>query len=202
MVNFKSLVTVLFALGALSASALADIRVDLNGPARFLNECGGTIQATTSDLGPSRSDNINLVLRNVKKCSNFIIQNTNAEYKIPGPDGDRIGSFSINAGNLTLGWNQVKLTVRSNSGATKDAVAIWVNIVPKQPTANYAACYSSANEAAKARYRKLYGTYASTAWSTYLRTSNSGNYVYSVKVNNWATYEVVTSTSCKVLNTQ
>jgi hypothetical protein len=108
----------------LSSIAMADVRLDLNGGARALDECGGTIEATAQGSSP----NVNLVLRNVKKCSNFIISATGKEYKVPGPDGNRGGSFSISAGKLQHGWNQLRLTVRSNSGKTRDDVTIWVQV--------------------------------------------------------------------------
>jgi len=116
----------LSALGVLllSSVAMADIRLDLNGGERQLDQCGGTIEATAGGT----SANVNLVVRNVKKCSNFILTSTGKEYKMAGPDGDRGGSFSINAGKLQTGWNKVKLTVRSNSGKTRDDVAIWVHV--------------------------------------------------------------------------
>ena len=109
---------------AISSVAMADVRVDLNGGERPLDACGGTIEATAQGTSP----NVNLVLRNVKSCSNFIIETSGKEYKVPGPDGNRSGSFSISAGKLQNGWNKLKLTVRSNSGKTRDAVSIWVNV--------------------------------------------------------------------------
>ena len=117
----------LVCLGVLSLSsiAMADVRIDLNGGATALAQCGGTIEATAQGSSP----NVNLVLRNVKKCSNFIITTeTGKEFKLPGPDGNRGGSFSVSAGRLQNGWNQLKLTVRSNSGATRDDAAIWIQV--------------------------------------------------------------------------
>ncbi|HUS29827.1 MAG TPA: hypothetical protein VMZ53_15085 [Kofleriaceae bacterium] len=109
---------------SLSSIAMADVRVDLNAGATTLSECGGTIEATARGSSP----NVNLVLKNVEKCSNFVLQNTKKVYKVPGADGDRAGSFSISAGKLHNGWNQVKLTVRSNSGKTRDDISIWVQV--------------------------------------------------------------------------
>ena len=108
----------------LSSIAMADVRVDLNGGAVTLGECGGTIEATARGASP----NVNLVLRNVKKCSNFIMQTNKKVYKVPGSEGDRGGSFSISAGKLQQGWNQVHLTLRSNSGKTSDFISIWVQV--------------------------------------------------------------------------
>lgn len=117
---------ILSCVGALlvSSAAMADVRLDLNGGQRSLGECGGTIEATAGGT----SANVNLVVRNVKKCSNFVLATTGKQYKLQGPDGDRNGSFSIAAGRLHDGWNKVKLTVRSNSGKTRDDVSIWVQV--------------------------------------------------------------------------
>jgi hypothetical protein len=108
----------------LSSVAMADVRVDLNGGETKLDACGGTIEATAQGGSP----NVNLVLRNVKSCSNFVIKNTKRQYKVPGADGDRAGSFSISAGKLQNGWNKVRLTLRSNSGKTADDIAIWIQV--------------------------------------------------------------------------
>jgi hypothetical protein len=108
----------------ISSVAMADVRLDLNGGERSLDTCGGTIEATAQGTSP----NVNLVLRNVKNCSNFIIEQTGKQHKVPGPDGNRGGSFSISAGKLQTGSNKLRLTVRSNSGKTRDAVSIWVNV--------------------------------------------------------------------------
>ena len=108
----------------LSSVAMADMRIDLNGGEAALAECGGTIEATAQGTSP----NVNLVLRNVKKCSNFIMSETRKEYKVPGADGNRSGSFSVSAGKMRNGWNKLRLTVRSNSGKTRDDVSIWVHV--------------------------------------------------------------------------
>ena len=57
-----------------------------------------------------------------------VVEATGKQYKLQGPDGDRNGSFSISAGRLHNGWNKVRLTVRSNSGKTRDDVSIWVQV--------------------------------------------------------------------------
>ena len=108
----------------LSSVAMADVRLDLNGGERSLGQCGGTIEATVGGT----SDQVHLTVRNVQKCSNFVMRETGKEYKIDGADGNRNGSFSIAAGKLRTGWNKVKLTVRSNSGKTRDDVAIWIQV--------------------------------------------------------------------------
>ncbi|HTL31567.1 MAG TPA: hypothetical protein VL326_00505 [Kofleriaceae bacterium] len=108
----------------LSSVAMAETRVDLNGGQTSLGDCGGTIEATAQGGSP----NVNLVLRNVSHCSNFVMKTTKKTYKVPGADGDRNGSFSISAGKLQNGWNKVRLTLRSNSGKTHDDIAIWVQV--------------------------------------------------------------------------
>ena len=114
---------------SLSSVAMADMRIDLNGGERRLDECGGTIEATVS-TNHHAPDQVNLVLRNVEKCSNFVLKATHKQYKLAGNEGERGGSFSISAGKMQRGWNKLKLTVRSNSGKSKDDVSIWVNVVP------------------------------------------------------------------------
>jgi len=60
------------ALMLMSSVAMADVRLDLNGGQRSLGECGGSIEATAGGT----SDQVNLVLRGVKSCSNFGIGTT------------------------------------------------------------------------------------------------------------------------------
>ena len=108
----------------LSSAAMADLRIDLNGGEAALSQCGGTIEATAR----GSSANVNLVLRDVKNCSNFVISETGKQYKLPVSRGNRSGSFSISAGKLQSGWNKLRLTVRSNSGKTRDDVSVWVQV--------------------------------------------------------------------------
>lgn|GEM_PF-6043428 len=193
----------LFAIIALIASVNAfagNIQIELNGGEKFLHDCGGTIESTKS--GAFRGgDQLNLVLRNVKMCSNFVLHETGKVYKLNGPDGDRGGSYTITAANLDLGWNTVRMTVRSNSGAHQDDVALRVKVVSGNDR-DYISCYGAAKSAARNKDRDQ-GFSNTEAWATYLRTSNAGNYVYTVSVTGrrgTRRYEVVTSTGCAIKN--
>lgn len=195
----KKYLGILFSLLMISSSAFADIRVDLNGSAQSLRECGGTIQAKSTAQGAGQSDQVNLILRGVEQCSNFIIDTTSQEYKLQDQGGKRGGAYTISAGRLSFGWNQIALTVRSNSGKHYDRVSIWVNVVPKQSGPN--ACLDEAQSAGLRRANRDYNAYSASA--RYDRTSNKGNYVYSVDVftsSGRAIMEVVTDSSCNVLS--
>ena len=197
----------------------SDLRLDLNGGLRNLSECGGTIEATSTNAGYGESGSIHLTVRNVVNCSNFILETTGQEYKIPGPNGDRTGSFTLSTGHLDYGWNQVRLTVRSNSGAHSDSVAIWVNVIPNYtpvtPTPvpvpvpvpvpgngygyiDYYRCFPQAKSAAQNAFIREFGHYG-TAQANFEHVSNKDNFVYSVSVQGsgyFVVYKVVTSQMC------
>lgn len=197
MLNLKKSVLAVVALLASTSAFAANVQIQLDGRAMYLPECGGTIEANKSSASAG-GDQMNLVLRNVKNCSNFILHETGREYKIPGPDGDRTGSYTITASRLDMGLNYVRMTVRSNSGATRDDVSIVVRVVPAQP--NYASCYGEAKSAALRADR---GNGGYEAWATFDRVSNSGNLVYDVRVTGRGVrhYEVVLGTNCAEKNT-
>ena len=187
------------------ASAFADsIRIDLGRGEYSLPECRGTIEATKSADG--RSDQLNLILRSVKECSNFTIETTGKEYKLNDQGNGRGGSYTIPVREFHMGWNQVRLLVASNSGKHKDDIAIWVNVVPGNGGGSggkYGRCLSAVNKAVKKRFEKDTDKYG-TVYSEFDRESNKGNYVYDSEVSygffSRMHYEAVTSPSCEVLS--
>ena len=142
----KRTLIALAALCTISAAHADNISIDANNGQYYLGECGGTIEAKVS-----KSGDLNLVLRDVKKCSNFDIigddgyalsQDYKAK-KIP-VKGDcderatncaRSGSFTVPASLHDSDWleelltgsttNLVTVIVKSNSGKTSDTVKIY-----------------------------------------------------------------------------
>ncbi|MFL5814451.1 MAG: hypothetical protein ACJ763_12810 [Bdellovibrionia bacterium] len=189
-----------------SMSAMA-MRIDFNGGEYRLPECGGTIEAKGGELeaflSGSQANQMNLIIRGSRECSNFIIENTDHEYKLEEGRNGRGGSYSITADKLHMGWNQVNLTVRSNSGKHSDDVSIWVNVVRGHDSNSGGArrCSDEAESAARDRYLDQYGSRAKSADADFDRVSNSGNYVYDVSVRGRAGsvhYETVMRPDCSL----
>ena len=123
MMKSKTLLIALLALSA-SGSAFAEsqMTLGLNSGNQYLEECGGTIAASATDNGDRTQ--VNLVLRSVKNCSNFIILKDGREYKLQGQNGDRGGSFTLPQDAIDFGMNRVRLVVQSDSGKHKDQVTV------------------------------------------------------------------------------
>lgn len=129
-----ALLVALFTMPAAFATSVINLDI---GRERALPECGGSVEANISRDG----NQVNLVLRNVRDCSNFIIEKTGREYKIPGQNGDRTGSFTIHESDIDFGRSVLVFTVRSNSGAHADQVRVPVQrrVIP-QPQPQFGAC--------------------------------------------------------------
>jgi hypothetical protein len=189
-----------------SMSAMA-MRIDFNGGEYRLPECGGTIEAKGGELEAflegSQANQINLIVRGSRECSNFILETTGKEYKLEEGRNGRGGSYSLTADKLHMGWNQVNLTVRSNSGKHSDEISIWVNVVRGHDSnsGGAARCSDEAETAARERYLDQYGSRAKKADADFSRVSNSGNYVYDVSVHGRAGtvhYETVMRPDCSL----
>jgi hypothetical protein len=125
---FKMITLALLALAATQAFAVEESTLWLrDGNGMALRECGGFLRTTI------RNGQANLVFQNVRACSNFDILSKNgqfAEYsskKIPGPNGDRSGSFTLPKKVISYGFNFVKVIVKSNSGAHADVINLYFN---------------------------------------------------------------------------
>lgn len=97
------------------------------GDSEFLPDCGGTIQVKKS--GNGNGEQVNLIFRDVKQCSNFDItsstyQTETYKRKKIGTEGNRSGSFTIPKRFIDGGVNSISIVVRSNSGKTQDNVEV------------------------------------------------------------------------------
>lgn len=107
------------------------------GDEAYLSDCGGKVSVTKSDQG--NGEQLNLVFSGVEKCSNFDILSANgmsANYddkKIPGNNGDRGGSFTLPKRVIDLGYNNIKVVVRSNTGKTSDTIRLRFREVVRTP---------------------------------------------------------------------
>lgn len=188
-----------------SASAMA-MRIDFNGGEYSLPECGGTIEAKGGELGAflegSQANQVNLIVHGSRNCSNFILETSGREYKLQHErDNSRGGSYSITAEKLNPGWNQINLTVRSDSGAHNDQVSIWVKVVGSDDGGDTYSCSDEAEAAARDKYSDDYGVRARSADATFLRSSHSGNFVFDVTVrgrSGSARYEAVMRPDCSL----
>lgn len=185
-----------------SASAMA-MRIDFNGGEYRLPECGGTIEAKGGELEAffegSQANQVNLIVHGSRECSNFILETTGKEYKLQEERLGRGGSYSITTDKLHMGWNQINLTVRSNSGKHSDEISIWVNVVRGHESARR--CSDEAETAARDRYLDQFGFRAKAAEADFDRVSNSGNYVYDVTVrgrSGTVHYETVMRSDCSL----
>lgn len=122
----------------LSTAAFAgQVSVFLGDETR-LPSCGGFVEIKKSPQG-NAGEQVNMVFRGVQNCSNFDIVAANGENvtydkkKIPGPNGDRSGSFTIPKRALERGWNAIKIVVRSDSGAHSDTITLRVKVVETRP---------------------------------------------------------------------
>ncbi len=129
----KKLILALSLLVA-STSAMADYMVLDLGDSAYLPECGGMIKTNN---GNGRQ--VNIVLNGVEQCSNFDIIGDDGyvvtDYKnkkIPGPNGDRSGSFTIpskfNDARYFGKKNSVTVLIKSNSGKHQDTVKIYYTV--------------------------------------------------------------------------
>lgn len=187
-----------------SASAMA-MRIDFNGGEYRLPECGGTIEAKGGILqafvNGSQANQVNLIVHGSRNCSNFILETSGREYKLEREHVGRGGSYTITAEKLNPGWNQINLTVRSNSGAHDDQVSIWVNVVGADDGGDSFGCSDEAEAAARDKYFDDYGRKAKSADATFLRTSHNGNLVFDVSVrgrSGSARYEAVMRPDCSL----
>lgn len=190
-----------------SMSAMAGMRIDFNGGEYRLPECGGTIEAKggvlEAFLEGSQANQVNIIVHGSRECSNFVLETTGKEYKLNDERRGRGGSYTITAEKLHMGWNQINLTVRSNSGAHSDEISIWVNVVRGNDSHHGGArrCSDEAESAARDRYMDQYGARAKAADADFDRVSGSGNYVYDVSVRGRAGtvhYEAVMRPDCSL----
>lgn len=128
--------SILVALSLLvGTSAMANhLSLEL-GDSAYLPECGGMIKTNNGGNG----NQLNIVLSGVELCSNFDIIGEDGyvvkDYKskkIPGPNGDRSGSFTIPSKMNDARWygkrNSVKVVIKSNSGKHQDHVTIYYTV--------------------------------------------------------------------------
>lgn len=120
--TFLSLALVL-AVGSVAQAARFTMTIGETG---YLGSCGGQISINNG----GSDDQVNVVLRNVKNCSNFDILTANGDSvyydskKIPGTNGNRDGSFSVPSRFFDYGSNTVRVQVRSNSAEHSDIITI------------------------------------------------------------------------------
>lgn len=189
-----------------SVSAMASsMRIDFNGGEYSLPECGGTIEAKGGVLqafvNGSQANQVNLIVHGSRNCSNFILETSGRVFKLNPEREGRGGSYTITAEKLQPGWNQINLTVRSNTGIHDDHVSIWVNVVGADDGGDSFGCSDDAESAARDQYFDDYGRKARSADATFLRTSHSGNLVFDVSVRGRAgsaRYEAVMRPDCSL----
>lgn len=99
------------------------------GGSAFLDSCGGTVSINNG----ANDDQINVVFKGVKECSQFDITNENGGYvgdynakRLTDSDSDdtRSGSFTIPAEYINLGLNTVTLKIASKSGKHADYITV------------------------------------------------------------------------------
>jgi len=169
-----------FMLVAAPVFAADSLRVDLNNGQAALPQCRGTVEAKGGIAAGGESDQVNLIIRGSENCSNFTLENTDKSYKLQQQGSGRGGSYSITAGKLNPGWNQIKFIMNSDSGAHGDEVAVWVDVVGAQDNEGEQ-CMDEAKALAKNKYRESNGI-PNRATASFSRTSNSGNLVYEATV--------------------
>ncbi len=120
-----------------STIAMADHLTLSLGDSAYLSECGGMISTNNGSYG----NQLNVVLNDVRNCSNFDIISDDGQYvsdykskKIPGYNGSRSGSFTVptryndvdsDLGSIFFGTiNSIKVVVKSNSGKHQDHITI------------------------------------------------------------------------------
>src|SRR5437868_4393982 len=119
--NLFKFLSVLFVGVVVTASAFAsNLTLTIGDEARLV-ECGGIVRVTKSPQG--NGEQLNLVFRGIEKCSNFDILSSNGDHvdyddkKIQEQGaGVRGGSFTLPKRVLELGYNNIQIVVRSNSG--------------------------------------------------------------------------------------
>jgi hypothetical protein len=124
----------LFTVFAISAQA-EQINLAI-GQEKTLGSCGGSIEATESDTGNTGSEQVNLVFRKVKDCSNFDILKANGETlanysskKLQDQGALRGGSFTLPKKLIATGMNYIKVNLKSNSGAHSDTITVRFNAI-------------------------------------------------------------------------
>lgn len=122
----------LFAIFAVAAQA-EQITLSI-GQTKSLGSCGGTIEATESAQGSG--EQVNLVFRQVKDCSNFDILKANGETlnnysskKLQEQGSSRGGSYTIPKKLIADGMNYIKVNLKSNSGAHSDTITVRFNAI-------------------------------------------------------------------------
>lgn len=109
-------------------------RVELKTRSFSLDECGGTLEANLSS-----SEQVSVVLRNVKQCSNFTISANGEvrEYKLQGNNGNRGGSYTIP--KSMIDWDKtgdILIDINSNSDLHHDSVRLEFTL-PSAPVVIY-----------------------------------------------------------------
>ena len=130
----------LVGLLTLASSAMAGtvtLSLDRGRDEAHLPSCEGTVEMTKSDQGNRGGEQVNLVFRDVRFCSNFDIVSNAGESlsydgkKIPEQRGGlRGGSFTLPKRVLERGWNNVKIVIRSNSAEHQDVLKVQFVVVP------------------------------------------------------------------------
>jgi hypothetical protein len=180
----KKLYLVVSSLLLIAAPSFAadSLRVDLNNGQASLPQCGGTVEAKGGIAAGGEADQVNLIIRGAENCSNFTLENTDKSYKLQQQGSGRGGSYSITAGKLNPGWNQIRFVMNSDSGAHGDQVAVWVDVVGAQQDNDGEQCMDEAKSIAKSKYREANGISPRLATAEFSRTSGSGNLVYEATV--------------------
>lgn len=127
----SDLVTLLFRVQANPSTTHAQV-----GDVIRLPSCEGTVEIRTSTNGLWGDEQVNLVFRNIRKCSNFDIVSVDGDKiayrakKLQGTPGEYSGSFTIPNRLINWGLSDIKVVVKSNSGKTSDSVVISVLSLP------------------------------------------------------------------------
>jgi hypothetical protein len=122
---FLFLVLSLLSVVAFAASSTLEI-----GDEAYLSDCGGQIRVTKSAQGNGGGEQLNLVFTGVRYCSNFDIVSANGQSvgydnkKLQGSEGNRYASFTLPKRVIELGYNNIVVVVKSNSGKHSD----WIRL--------------------------------------------------------------------------
>lgn len=132
----KKFVTVLAVsmLATLSSAFAGTVYMDANDYAS-LPSCAGVVQTKIANYG----SDLNLVFSNVAQCSNFDIVSANGDrvayenQKLQGQNQSRYGSFTIPSRFIDYGRNEIRVSVKSNTGKHADTIVISVKKVTGYP---------------------------------------------------------------------
>lgn len=135
----KTILSLLAMLATTSAFA-GQITLSIGGSAE-LPSCEGTIRVTES--GNQGGEQVNIVFAGVTQCSQFDIVKANGQY-LNGyedgakrlqdkADGTRHGSFTIPKRLIAEGFNNIKVNLKSKTGAHSDTIKVLFNAYNTDP---------------------------------------------------------------------